>query len=328
MDLNTGLKNDIGFGSAPLGNMFKDISDKESEATLQSVWDNGIRYFDTAPQYGAGLSELRLGKFLSQYDRNDFVLSSKVGRYISNETEVKEGLFSHARKNKVITDYSESGTLLSLEQSLKRLNTDHLDIVFVHDISPDYYGDNWITHFDEARKGAFKVLSRLKDEGVIKHWGIGVNRTEPIELLMKLEEYKPDICLSATQYTLLQHENALHHMMDQAMQHNIQFIIGGAYSSGALLNGDYYNYEKITDEKREYIKQLEAIAVNHHVTLKAAALQFSKAHPATKAIIPGSTKPDRIKEDILATQESIPEAFWKELTEKGFISSYAPLPKS
>lgn len=327
MDLIKSLNNYIGFGSAPLGNMFQNVSNEEAEKTLKSAWDNDIRYFDTAPQYGAGLSEKRLGNFLSRYRRDDYVLSSKVGRYTSNETERKTGLFSDARKNKVITDYTKDGTLLSIEQSLERLKTDRLDIVFVHDISPDYYNDDWITKFDEARNGAFKVLSRLKEEGVIKHWGIGVNSIEPLELLMRLEEYKPDVCLSATQYTLLQHEKALTHIIDQAYQSKIDLIIGAPYSSGALLGGNYYNYNKVSQQKRETINHLQSIASRYEVDIKAAALQFSKAHPATKAIIPGSTKPNRIIEDISATKETIPQEFWSTLVEEGFISSNAPLPK-
>lgn len=139
------LKNKIGFGTAPLGNMFRDVSEEEAMATVQSAWDEGIRYFDTAPFYGYGLSEIRLGKALANYKRSDYVLSSKVGRIILDEEEEKTGLFKTARKNKVLDDFSEEGTLRSIEDSLKRLNTDYLDMVFVHDISPDYLGDEWIT---------------------------------------------------------------------------------------------------------------------------------------------------------------------------------------
>lgn len=327
MNLTESLNNYIGFGSAPLGNMFKNVSDEEAGETLKSAWDNGIRYFDTAPQYGAGLSEMRLGEFLSQYKRDDYVLSSKVGRYISDETESKTGLFSDARQNKVITDYTKDGTLRSIEQSLERLKTDRLDIVFVHDISPDYYNDDWITKFDEARNGAFKVLSDLKEEGVIKHWGIGVNSIEPLELLMRLENDKPDMCLSATQYTLLQHEKALSSVMDRAYQENIDIIIGAPYSSGALLGGNYYNYNKVSTQQKETINHVKSIASQYGVSLKAAALQFSKAHPATKAVIPGSSSPDRIAEDIAATKEVIPEEFWSALVEEKLISPDAPLPE-
>lgn len=326
--LKDALTNKIGLGTGPLGNMYRDVSEEEAQATIKSAWDEGIRYFDTAPHYGAGLAELRLGEALSERNRDEYVISTKVGRYVLDEKEEKTGLFKDARKNKTITEYTEDATLRPIEQSLERLKTDRLDIVFVHDISPDFFGDEWISKFDEARKGAFRVLSRLRDEGVIKGWGIGVNTTEPIELLMGLEDVKPDVCLSATQYTLLQHERALEQMMPTAKEKEVALVIGGAYSSGALLGGDYYNYVKATPEIKEKVNKLENIAKRHGVSLKAAALQFSTAHSATTAVIPGSTRPDRIKEDLKAMNSIIPESFWQELIEKQFISSKAPLPGS
>ena len=321
------LKNKIGFGTAPLGNMFRDVSEEEAMATVQSAWDEGIRYFDTTPFYGYGLSEIRLGKALANYKRSDYVLSSKVGRIILDEEEEKTGLFKTARKNKVLDDFSEEGTLRSIEDSLKRLNTDYLDMVFVHDISPDYLGDEWITKFDEARKGAFKALSRLREEGVIKSWGLGVNTAVPIELSMQLEEFQPDLSLSATQYTLMQHERALEHMMPLAEKNGMGLVIGGPYNSGALLGGDYFDYAEATDEAKNHVKALKEVADKHEVSLKAAALQFSAAHPAVTAIVPGSTRPEHIKEDVASMDVKIPQAFWEELVGNGLISEKAPLPK-
>lgn len=321
------LNNKIGLGTAPLGNMFREVSDEEAFDTVKAAWDSDIRYFDSAPLYGAGLSELRLGEALAGYDRNEYILSSKVGRIIKDEHEDKKGLFEHGRKNKVLNDYTESGTLQSIEDSLKRLKTDYLDIVYVHDLSPDFYGDEWISKFDEARKGAFKALSRMRDEGLIKSWGIGVNTAIPMELAMHLEDVKPDLNLSATQYTLMQHERALNHMMPLAEQTNTRFVIGGAYNSGALFGGDYFDYAEISDEKRKQARQLREIAEKHGINVKAAALQFSTAHPAVEAVITGSTRPDRIKEDLAALEENIPAAFWQELLSEQLISDKAPLPK-
>lgn len=173
MKLHEALNKKIGLGTAPLGNMFRKVSEEEAQETIQNAWEQGIRYFDTAPFYGAGLSEIRLGEALSEKKRSDYLLSSKVGRIIlEDEMEEKSGLFEDARQNKILTDYTEEATLRSIEDSLKRLNTDYLDMIFVHDISPDFLGDEWITKFEEARNGAFKVLDRLRDEGVIKSWGL------------------------------------------------------------------------------------------------------------------------------------------------------------
>ncbi|MCP2035519.1 D-threo-aldose 1-dehydrogenase [Planomicrobium sp. HSC-17F08] len=320
------IKNKLGLGTAPLGNMFREVPEDEAMETIQSAWNEGIRYFDTAPFYGAGLAEMRLGEILSSYKRDDYLLSSKVGRIILDEEEEKEGLFEYGRKNKIRTDYTESGTLQSIEDSLKRLKTDRLDMVFVHDLSPDFLGDEWITKFDEARKGAFKVLDRLRDEGVIKAWGLGVNTTTPIEVALELEEAHPDLSLSATQYTLLQHERALERMMPLAQKNDGGLIIGGSFNSGALFGGDYFDYKEITPEQKEHVARFTDVAMNHGVNLKEAALQFSTAHPAVKAVVTGSTRPDRIKEDLQALEANIPAAFWEELVEKELVSTKAALP--
>lgn len=325
-DLKQALNHKIGFGTAPLGNMFRKVPEDEALETVQTAWDQGIRYFDTAPFYGAGLSELRLGKVLSKYDRDEYTISTKVGRYLTDEEEEKEDLFEEGRKNKVITDYSEEATLRSIEQSLERLQTDRLDIVYVHDLSPDFHGDEWIAKFEEARTGAFRVLTRLREEGVIKSWGLGVNTTIPIEVAMELEETQPDLCLSATQYTLLQHEKALQRMLPAAQEKGVGIVVGGVYNSGVLLGGPYFDYKEAPAAIKERVKQLEEIAQRHDVSLKAAALRFSTAHPAVEAVIPGSTRPDRIKEDLAAIEAEIPAAFWKELLDKELISPNAPLP--
>ncbi|SFG59924.1 D-threo-aldose 1-dehydrogenase [Halobacillus alkaliphilus] len=322
------LKHKVGLGTAPLGNMFREVPEDEARSTIQTAWDQGVRYFDTAPFYGAGLAEMRLGEVLSNYNRDDYVLSTKVGRYMTDEKEEKEGLFKDARDNKVITDYSAEATEKSIEQSLERLKTDRLDFVFVHDVSPDFHGDEWKAKFEEAKEGAFRVLTRLREEGVIRGWGLGVNTTEPIELAMELEETKPDICLSATQYTFLQHEQALQNMMKSAEENGVDIVVGSPYNSGVLLGGDHYNYEEAPEDILERVNQLNEVGQKYNVPLKAAALQFSTAHPAVKSIIPGSTRPDRIKEDLEMIQREIPKEFWDELVDKGFISSEAPLPDS
>lgn len=197
------LPGTLGFGTAPLGNMFRAIPDEEAAATVEAAWDQGIRYFDTAPFYGAGLSEIRLGDVLAQHPRDEFVLSTKVGRVILDEIEdpaardlgEKGGLFEHGRPNKMVNDYTADATLRSIEDSLKRLRTDRLDIVWVHDVAQDFYGDEWLAAYETARTGAFRVLQKLREEGVIKAWGLGVNRVEPLELTLDLDEPKPDAFL-------------------------------------------------------------------------------------------------------------------------------------
>jgi D-threo-aldose 1-dehydrogenase len=214
------LNGPLGFGAAPLGNMFRDIPDAEANATVEAAWAAGTRYFDTAPFYGAGLSETRLGKLLSRHKRSDYLLSSKVGRLILDEAEEvvqsfgeKGDLFRHGRKNKVMYDYTADGTARSIEESLNRLGVDHLDFVWIHDIARDFHGDNWIAEFEIAHRGAMVALTKLRDQKVIKGWGLGVNRVEPCELTIEMTEVRPDAFLLAGRYTLLDHDQALQRLI-------------------------------------------------------------------------------------------------------------------
>jgi len=328
------LKGKLGFGTAPLGNMYRNIPEEEAIATVDAAWESGIRYFDAAPLYGAGLAEMRLGEALSKRNRDEYVLSTKVGRVISDELEdtssrdmgEKGGLFEFGRKNKIINDYSADATLRSIEQSLNRLKTDRLDFVYIHDVAQDFYGDEWVGQFESARTGAFRVLTRLREEGVIKGWGLGVNRVEPIEIMLELEEAKPDVSLLAGRYTLLDHERALQRVMPEAVKHNMDIVVGGPYSSGVLAGGTHFEYQKASSDIMEKVEKIKAIADRHQISIKAAAVQFSLANPAVAAVIPGASRPERIAEDKAALNTVIPAAFWEEMREQQLVASYAPLP--
>ncbi|MFJ6265790.1 aldo/keto reductase [Lysinibacillus xylanilyticus] len=328
------LQGKLGFGTAPLGNMYRNIPEEEAIATVDAAWESGIRYFDTAPLYGSGLAEIRLGEALSKRNRDEYVLSTKVGRIILDELEdpsardlaEKGGLFEFGRKNKIINDYSADATLRSIEDSLKRLQTDRLDFVYIHDLAQDFYGDEWIAQFETARTGAFRVLTRLREEGVIKGWGLGVNRVESIELLLDLEEAKPNVSLLAGRYTLLDHERALQRVMPTAKKNNMDIVVGGPYSSGVLAGGTHFEYQKASPEIMGKVEKIKSIADRHHISIKAAALQFSMANPAVAAVIPGASKPERIAEDKAALNTVIPAAFWEEMREQKLVAPNAPLP--
>ena len=324
----------LGFGTAPLGNMFRAIPDDEAAATVRAAWDQGTRFFDTAPFYGAGLAELRLGEWLRNHPRDSFVLSTKVGRIILDEIEdpaardhgEKAGVFAAGRPNKMQLDYSADGTLRSIEGSLKRLNIDRIDLVWVHDLAQDFHGDEWLARFEEARRGAFRALTKLRDQGVIKGWGLGVNKTEPCELLLDLEEFAPDGFLLAGRYTLLDHAHALQRLMPAALRRGAEIVVGGPYSSGILAGGSTFEYQKAPPEIVAKVDNMREIARRHDVSLKAAALQFSLAHPAVAAVIPGASRPARLAEDCAALAESIPADFWRELHEQHLVDPEAPLP--
>ncbi|MGW2183486.1 aldo/keto reductase [Streptomyces sp. NPDC001732] len=333
MSLKKLLPGKLGYGTAPLGNMFRAIPDDEARATVEAAWQQGVRYYDTAPFYGAGLAEERLGEVLSAKPRDEYVLSTKVGRVILDELEEdarelgeKGGLFEHGNPNKMLHVWTAEATERSIEDSLKRLRTDRLDIVWVHDIAQDFHGDAWLQKFEEARTGAFRVLSRLRDEGVIKAWGLGVNKTEPIELTLSLDEPRPDGFLLAGRYTLLDHEHALQRLLPMAQEQGADMVVGGPYSSGILAGGTHFEYQEAPAHIIERVTRLKNLAAKHGVSIKAAALQFSLAHPATAAVVAGATKPSRIAEDQAALNETAPAAFWQELRATGLVSPAAPLP--
>lgn len=334
MTLKDILPGKLGFGAAPLGNMFRDIPEAEALATVEAAWNDGIRYFDNAPFYGAGLAELRMGEALSGKPRDEYVISTKVGRVVLDELEDAGGrdngekgeVFRHGRANKVINDYSHDAALRSIEGSLQRLGIDRIDIVWVHDIAQDFYRDEWLAMFESARTGAFVALDRLRDEGVIKAWGLGVNRVEPIELLLDLDGPRPDGSLLAGRYTLLDHGKALQRLMPRIAERGLGIVVGGPYSSGALVGGPNFEYAPASADILARVAAIKAIADRHGVSMKAAGLQFALANPAVAAVIPGASRPSRIAEDRAALEEQVPAAFWRELREAGLVDPAAPLP--
>ena len=261
------------------------------------------------------------------------MISTKVGRIVLEEVEQaprdngeKGDVFANGRPNKVINDYSHDATLRSIEDSLKRLQTDHIDIVWVHDVAQDFYGDEWLAKFEEARTGAFKALDRLRDEGMIKAWGLGVNRVEAVELLLDLDGPRPDGSLLAGRYTLLDHDRALERLMPKIAERGLGIVVGGPYSSGALVGGPNFEYAPATPAILAKVAAIKAIADRYGISMKAAGLQFSLANPAVAAIIPGASRPQRIAEDTAALNETIPADFWRELRENGLVNPAAPLP--
>jgi D-threo-aldose 1-dehydrogenase len=313
--------------------MFRNIPDREASETVEAAWEQGTRLFDTAPFYGAGLSEIRLGAILSKHERDEYVVSTKVGRIILDEVETetgdlgeKGGLFESGRPNKIIYDYSEKGTLRSIDDSLNRLGTDRIDFVWIHDVARDFFGDEWLARFEAARAGAFRVLTRLREEGAIKAWGLGVNKVEPCELAIEMTENRPDAFLLAGRYTLLDHEQALQRLMPAAAEADVDIIVGGPYSSGVLAGGSHFEYQKASPEILAKVERIRSTAQRYNVPIKAAALQFSLAHPAVAAVIPGASRPERIVEDHAALNAVIPDDFWHELRQQSLVAPNAPLP--
>lgn len=239
----------LGFGGAPLGNMFDVVDDATAEAALVAAWDSGVRYFDTAPHYGSGLSEHRFGSVLRRYPRDDFVLSTKVGRLLHPDPRAPENPpFVHGLPFRVEMDYSYDATMRSIEDSCQRLGLARIDVAFVHDLAADHLGDAWLEQFDVAREGAFRALTRLREQGVIRGWGLGVNRTEPC--VRALEQADPDVFLLAGRYSLL-NQPALEKLFPLCAECGVHVVVGGPYNSGLLAGGRNFEYQEAPREMVE-----------------------------------------------------------------------------
>ena len=324
----------FGLGGVPLGNEFAVITEKDAYATLDAAWSAGVRYYDTSPWYGLGLCERRFGNFLHTQDRSDYVISSKVGKLLkaSRQNNAREYFPFTPSPNNIVFDYTADGVKRSIEDSLQRLGLDALDIVFVHDLSPDnpYLGSSWEEQFEIARKGggAFSALTRMREEGIIKGWGLGVNRPEPIMKLLDVAD--PDVCLLASQYSLIDHENALHHVFPAARAKGISFVVGSSLNAGFISGSQRYNYGKENYkipqpiiEKREKLRE---VAGRHGVDLRTAALQFSATPDIASALVVGAASEQQIVADYSSMQVKIPAEFWAELKERKLIEQDAPVP--
>jgi D-threo-aldose 1-dehydrogenase len=319
-------------GGVPLGNEFAVVTDKDAYATIEAAWNAGVRYYDMAPWYGLGLAERRYGNFLHNKNRSEFVLSSKVGKLLrASKTAKNKGYFPFSPSpNDVIYDYTASGVRRSIEDSLQRLGIDSIDIAFVHDISSDnkYLPTSWQQQFEIAQKGAFPELTRMRDEGLIKGWGIGVNTPEPI--LRLLEVADPDICLLASQYSLIDHKNALDQVFPAARAKNVSFVIGSSLNAGFISGSPRYNYGKESYKiPAAFLKKrasLREVAGNHGVDLRTAALQFSAAPDVAAALVVGASSEQQILADYTSMQTKVPAEFWTELKAQNLIEQDAPVP--
>ena len=322
----------FGLGGVAIGNEFQFATDEQAEATLAAAWDAGVRYFDVSPWYGLGLAERRFGRFLARKPRDEFLISSKVGKLMraSRDNQAKKYYPFTTSPNTPHFDYSADGVLRSIEDSLQRLGLDRLDIVFVHDLSPDnkYLPQDWEALWPVAEQGAFPTLTRLREEGVIDAWGMGVNCPQPI--LRCLEVADSDVHLLASQYSLVDHATAVETVFPKAREAGVSFVVGSSLNAGFLGGEPRYNYGEentlIPDDKRERLSKLQAVAARHGVDLVAAALQFSLAPDVASALIIGTAKPDHILADHAALKAKIPAAFWDELRTEGLLHPDAPVP--
>lgn len=320
-------KSRFGLGGVPFGNAFVPTLQQDVQATIDAAWDQGVRYFDTSPWYGLGLSERRLGVALQGRPRGEYTLSTKIGRLLTPDAS-KSGqlaIWQDIPPFAYHYDYTADGARRSVEASLQRLGVAQLDIVFIHDLSPDNGDMKWTEQFEIARKGAMKELTRMREEGLIKAWGMGVNELPPAR--RALEEADPDIILQATKYSLMDHTEALDTLFPLARKSGASIVVGTPLMVGFLAGRQRYLWSGTIPagaiEKRASMSRL---AQDHGIDLLSAALQFCNAPDVVSAVIPGARTAQQLRQNAAAMRARIPSEFWQALKREGLIAGHAPVP--
>ncbi len=329
LDINDVTLTRMGLGGAPLGYPHTKAADSAVEEIITTAWQEGIRYFDTAPRYGTGLSEQRIGNVLRGMPRDEFTISTKVG-FLREPHQPKRAEQGRVERS---CDFSRDGVLRSLEESCARLQTDRIDIALIHD--PDYSPDDpegdpsqaTGDHFREVMEGAYPALSDLRDQGVVRAIGIGMNQWQM--LLKFAHEAQFDCFMLAGRYTLLD-QTALSELLPECNERGISIILASVFNSGILATGPYtettFNYAPANLEVKERTRGLDAVCSRHGVALPAAALQFPLAHPAVAAAVVGAHTANELEADLRHFSVSIPDAFWREIGQRELINPEAPVP--
>ncbi len=323
---------ELGFGTAPLGNLYCAVGDDEARATLDAAWETGCRYFDTAPLYGLGLSETRLNPFLRTKKRDGYVLSTKVGRLLeacpANE-RTGIGKFFDTPNRREVYDYTYDGVMRSVEMSLERLGVDRVDILFAHDLDVFNHGTQEALDekLNELMRSGYYALLSLRDQGVISAFGAGINEWQPAQWMTERGDF--DLFLLAGRYTLLEQE-ALETFLPLCEERGIGIVLGGPYNSGILATGPipgaYYNYDPAPQDILDRVGEIEQVCTDHSVRLIDAALRFPLHHPSVVSVIPGGQSPVQVRGNRDVLNVDIPDALWRDLKSKGLMREDAPTP--
>ena len=319
----------FGFGTAPVGNIFREIDDNTSDAMFQHSWDAGVRFYDTAPMYGHGLSELRTGHSLRWKNREDYVLATKVGRVLkpARKDEIEYAPWTNAGRFQIEFDYSYDATMRSFEDSLQRMGLEYIDILFIHDIDRFTRGDEQPEVFETAMDTCWKALRDLRDQKVVKAIGVGVNEWEVCHAALERHDF--DCFLLAGRYTLLEQE-ALNKFLPLCEERGAAVVVGGGFNSGILatgaIEGAKYNYSPAPADIMNKVSRIEAVCQEFNVPLPAAALQFVVAHPAIPTFMSGTRNVDQLQQNLEWFSDPIPAEFWAALKQKGLLREDAPTP--
>lgn len=321
----------FGLGTAHLGELYGKVDEADSRATMDAAWGAGVRYYDTAPWYGRGLSEHRLGGFLRTKPREEFAVTTKVGRTLHRPADPKtfdHGPWKGGLNFEVKFDYSYDGIMRSYEQALQRLALDTVDALVIHDLDVAYHGPEMQAAHEKALAATgMKALEELKRTGHIRAYGMGINTNEALETTATMVDL--DFCLVAMPYTLLDQES-LTRGMQTCLDRGVSVIIGAPFASGILVTGSagpaHYAYGKAPPEVQARVRGIEAVCKAHNVALPTAALQFVLAHPAVVSVIPGAAKPSEVEANVKALALQIPAGFWADLKAQKLIHPDAPVP--
>ncbi len=322
---------ELGFGGAPIANLYSAISDEDARATLDAGWEGGVRYFDTAPLYGMGLSETRLNAFLRDKPRDDYVLSTKVGRLIqacAPEHRSGVGKWFDVPVRREHFDYTYDGVMRSFEHSFSRLGVERIDILYVHDLCIFTHGSKEVSdmRIEEFFAGrGYDAMVSLRDQGLIRAIGGGVNEWEVCQTLAERGDF--DLFLLAGRYTLLE-QKALDSFLPLCESRGIGIVTGGPYNSGILATGArqgaMYNYDPAPQDVMDRVSAIEAVCKEHDVRLVDAAFRFPLLHPAHVSVIPGGKSVAEMQGNLQAAQAEIPDALWADLKSKGLLREDAP----
>ncbi|MCW0453588.1 aldo/keto reductase [Xanthomonas sacchari] len=318
----------LGFGAAPIGNLYAEVDDAVALAAVADAYAAGIRHFDTAPYYGYGLSEQRLGQGLRGLPRASYTLSTKVGRCVYDDAAAapgREGFAVAGRRAEF--DYSRDGVLRAFDSSLQRLGTDHIDVLLLHDIGRLTHGERHPAMLRQALDEALPTMAALKAQGACRAIGIGVNEEDVAVELMPL--FPLDCVMLAGRYTLLE-QHAAQRIMAQALQRQVGILVAGPYSSGLLSDargpGDTYNYAPVDPATLQHAQRLFAACAAHGVDVGAAALQFPLAHPAVSAVVAGMRTPVEVASAATRLRAAIPAALWQQLRDDDLLRAPVPTP--
>ena len=320
----------FGFGTAHLGALYERVSGDVAQLTLDAAWNGGVRFFDTAPWYGRGLAEHRLGSLLIDKPRGEYVLTTKIGRYFRRPGDPRSfdrAPWGGGLNMEVVWDYSYDGVMRSYEQSLLRLGLDTIDGLLIHDPEPEMHGEQHAARMRDMAGSGIRALEELKRSGQIKAVGMGLNATASLDTIAPL--VKLDFIICAMPYTLLD-QSALAHGLQRCVESGISIVIGAPYASGILATGPgpgaHYNYGIASEDIQNKVRRIQEVCTAHEVNLKAAALQFPLAHPAVVAVIPGGARPAEVTENIAMMSAPIPARFWAALKSEGLLDPEAPVP--